>query len=99
MRDRLGHALAEIATRVSVAQLERFARSSRRARRGRRKAARTVRKDELGRHGRVAARIEDLEAAHCSNRCHGSQSICAMRSRLVEPGVRNGMPAAMTMVW
>jgi hypothetical protein len=58
--DRLGHALAEEAAGVAVAQLERFVLAGRRARRDDGAAQGAALEADLGLDGGVAARVEDL---------------------------------------
>jgi hypothetical protein len=62
--DRPLHPLAAVARRVAVAQLDRLVRPGARARRHGGRALGAVEELDAGLHGRVAARVEDLERAH-----------------------------------
>ena len=61
--DRAGHALAEIAALVAVAQLDRLARAGGGARRHGRAAEGAALQDDVGLDGGVAAAVQDLAAA------------------------------------
>ena len=61
--DRAGHALAEIAALVAVAQLDGLARAGRGARGHGRPAEGAALQDDVGLDGRVAAAVQDLAAA------------------------------------
>src|SRR5262249_60586143 len=69
--DGAAYALAAVAARIGVAQLERLARTGRGARRHGGAADVTVRRGELDRHRGVAARIENLPREHARDRDPG----------------------------
>src|SRR5690606_27211466 len=68
--DGLRHALAEVALRVAVAKLHGFARARRRAGRHGRPSHGAALELDLGLDGRIAARVEDLEAANRPDLAH-----------------------------
>ena len=73
----LGHALAEVAALVAVAQLDRLVRAGRGARRHRRAALRAVLEHHVHLDRRVAAAIQDLAADDVDDGGHGD---CLLRA-------------------
>src|SRR5260370_18268188 len=82
---------------MHVAQLERSPRSGRCAGGCSTESARSISKDDLSGDRRIATRIENFEPCNLDDLGHLSYTV-AMRSRLVAPGVPNGIPALIRMV-
>jgi hypothetical protein len=74
--DRLQHALAAVALRIAIAQLDRFAAAGRGAR-GHRGASHDARLEQHVRFDRrIAARIQDLPSHHVDDRAHQFFFLC-----------------------
>ena len=69
--DRLAHALADVALRVAVAQLDRLVLAGGGAARHRGAALRAARQHDVGLDGGIAAAVEDLAGVHFDDRAHG----------------------------
>ena len=79
--DRLQHALAEVALRVAVAQLERLVLAGRGAGRNGRAAERAAVEADLGLDGGVATRIQNLARVEPDDLGHGADTTPSMRDR------------------
>src|SRR5690606_18860602 len=74
VRDRLRHALAEVAALVAVAQLHCFARAGRRTRGHSGTADGPRCQNDIGFHGGIAARVDDFAAADVDDLTHNELS-------------------------
>ncbi len=70
-RNRLGHAFAEIARLIAVAQFNRFMRAGRCARRNGRTAKTAVLKQDIDLNSGVAAAVENFAGMNVNDRSHG----------------------------
>ena len=81
--DRLEHALAEVARRVAVAQLERLVLAGRRARGHDRAAERAAVEADLDFDGRVATGIQDFAGVEPDDLGHGGDPTPKPRARVI----------------
>src|SRR5690606_14379175 len=87
VRDGLADALAEVALRIAVAQLDGLPRAGRCARRHGRAADDAARELDLCFHRRIAARVEDLETADRPDLAHHRSLVASPPAPPLSPAI------------